>query len=85
MTKLEEIARAIRDTEYPENTPEEHKLSLTAYLPQARAAVEAMREPNPAILAAHMHAMTHRNNDETGFTHTRQWQAGIDAILNEKP
>ena len=80
MTKLEEVARAILKAR------QEHGLSGAAlweheppniqriYLDTARAAIEAMRMPNEAMLEAMRRATSY---DES------EWLAAIDAILSE--
>ncbi len=74
MTKLEQVARALAmedDEEFGSNAWE-------AYLPMARAAIEAMREPNEAMVFAAAEC------DEFN-TFEEEWAAAIDAALSEKP
>ena len=80
MTPLERAARALCSLDgNPENATMEGKPLWQDYLPEARAVVEAIREPSAAMLAA----------DPTGpsgsFFPEDVWRAMINALLDEKP
>ena len=77
MTKLEEIARAIRD-----NCPAE--AGLVWWLPAARAALKTARDATMAQYAAGIVAFQDPKNRHEAVL-DEVWQAMIDAILNESP
>ena len=70
MTKLEEIAKAISGS----------GVTSHASMRKARAAVEALRKPTPAMLTA---AFARQTREE--LIYEGVWRAMVDAILNEKP
>ena len=81
MTKIEEVARAIYNTNagkwsslsWEEYAPEESS-NREACLREARAAVEALREPSVAMMVA----------GDKRSTAVKAWISMIDVILNEK-
>ena len=74
-TMLEKMARAMRDSE-----PGMEGKSWRYWLPSARAALQAIREPDTSVRMASVQAWS---DDETETPVTRIWQAMIDAILAE--
>jgi hypothetical protein len=74
MTKLEQVARAIREKMLQEHVLMRPEQAAAA----ARAAVEALREPTEGMIRAVM--MDHMD-DGPGAV----WGRMIDAILSEKP
>ena len=56
------------------------------YIPHARAAIEAMREPTDAmVMAAEWAEPEYREDDmDVGATYKAEWRAAIDAALNEQ-
>jgi alpha-ketoglutarate-dependent taurine dioxygenase len=85
MTKLEEVARAIYAKR---NGPGAKPWSLltkahrTPYLDDARAAIEALRQPTRDMYHAAVTTHTYENG---GIEHSPglSWKAMIDAILSE--
>jgi len=83
MTKLEEIARAIFCS--GRNIPDEawllikNSVGVELWMRQARAAVEAMRQPTEKSLDAAIELGSCR-----GYDCLPIWQVMIDAILNEE-
>ena len=86
MTKLEEVARAMfargHDESWDETDAPVHKI----YLDDARAAVEALREPGEGMTARGLEALVEkfeaggvRGSHETDAV----WQAMLTAILEE--
>lgn len=85
MTKLEEVARAMaalydeRLIEIP--SPGYWDRHSEDWADLARAAVEALREPNEA----QYEALSATDLAWRDLNSTKVWQTYIDAILNEKP
>lgn len=86
-TMVEQVARALLAVDYKDQIGEGDWLDMEweskshAYIAQARAAIEAMREPSEGVLDALSEAATL----EGGPSHAGMavWETGIDAILNE--
>lgn len=89
MTKVEQVARAIASSqgqEFPDPVPS-HGFSVALwgrYMEMARAAIQAMREPNAVMTAAvltaeaEMGLFSHENMDWDDA-----WPVAIDAALSE--
>lgn len=74
---VENVARAIFEAEYSGGEGDEYRWerSVDAYHAMARAAIEAMREPTPAVFYA--------VRRECGADARSAWYAGIDAALSQ--
>lgn len=80
---VERVARAIWDAEFDrfEVASQYKGDEWKSYIPHARAAIEAMREPTEAMKAApHLGDLAQMETD-TAYV----WQAMIDAALETKP
>ena len=84
MTMLEEIARALFmravERDVVDDTPEDWDALRSEFEADARAAVEALRKPTPAMLTA---AFARQTREE--LIYEGVWRAMVDAILTEKP
>lgn len=81
MTKLEEVARAIEaalDTDH--QWPAKERATIAA-----RAAIEALREPNEAMIETWPHHHCAMGATVMPENADANWRYMIDAILNEKP
>lgn len=78
MTMIERVARVMRDTEESAGHCDA-KTSFVSYLPTARAAVKAMREPTEKVLWAEG---GHPSCPMCGG-YLEGWRTMIDAILQE--
>ncbi|WP_088471892.1 hypothetical protein [Sphingopyxis witflariensis] len=77
MTPLERAARALcRLDGHPENATMDRKPLWADYLPEARAVLQAIREPSVSMLSA---ADRHDKRDASADA----WRAMIDAALAE--
>ena len=72
MSMVERVARAMERNSGIRAAP-------NWWLKQARAAIEAMREPPAAVWIA----MMNTKDDGTGELHFRKWKAAITAALGE--
>ena len=98
MTKIEEVARAIRVASPSAGRGDSHlrsqMLTEAVCLDLARAAIEAMREPTKQMLSGvrpqeytieHYHGSGHHRSFPTlGSGPVQVWQAMIDAALSEE-
>ena len=77
---IERVARAICKSQTQTDRTWE------AFLPEATAAIEAMREPTDAmVMAAEWAEPEYREDDmDVGATYKAEWRAAIDAALNEQ-
>jgi hypothetical protein len=83
-TMLERVARALcRLDGHPENATMDGKPLWQDYLPEARAAIEAMREPDEVMVEA-MQAARNQQAMTVRDLVVMPWQAGIDAAVGEK-
>jgi hypothetical protein len=80
---VERVARAIFEAEYTGGEGDEYRWerSQDAYRVQARAAIEAMREPTDAMRDAMRLANT---NIAGGYGGPGGWEAAIDAALADR-
>lgn len=81
MTKIEEVARAIYDSTYRALSQEERDSDWedmkATFMPEANAAIEAMREPNEAMLEAVL-GIDHIDRDPRYY-----WPRMINAALGK--
>ncbi len=83
MTKLEEIAQAI--AAYVAKCPITPEIPYEVYLPVARAAVEAMREPTLPMMEVGSGFVLSLGGNTAEVSAGEAYTAMIDAILNEEP
>ncbi len=77
MSMIERVAEALAEADlFKWNTFDE--IERQAYLGQARAAIEAMREPTPEIYQA-----INNHNAEQWFDPEDLWKSAINAALEE--
>jgi hypothetical protein len=79
---VERVARALcRIDGNPENATMDGKPLWQDYVSEARAAIEAMREPDEVMVEAMQDARNQQAHTHRDLA-VMPWQAGIDATLN---
>ena len=80
MTKLEQVARAIYLSDHGcDGFPNQEDAMQQAYIAMARAAVEALREPNEAMIQRGWELIRGNLRPDEIFPHM------IEVVLDEKP
>lgn len=92
---VERVARAIAERQFLDADPEADvtgrvDMAWRAFVPHARAAIEAMHEPTPEMADAGWETFPFSPGSEThamagGASPTKAWGAMIDAALSEAP
>ena len=85
MSALERAARALAKEEYPEQPQEWHDDCWRSWEGQARAVIEAIREPSDAVYQAGFDAEAVTNPDKTKPHHVVPaiWAAMINRLLRD--